>query len=104
VFNANCTCAERFLDTGTLCLESRRPPRVVLDDDNLAPLAPVDQDLVELAIPLLAVHETVGEIEYTGCQAISPLLRSDFAQSTVGRTPNGDLTDSFVPATRERPE
>jgi hypothetical protein len=29
-------------------------------------------------------------------QAISPLLRSDFAQSTAGQTPNGDLTDSFV--------
>jgi hypothetical protein len=28
---------------------------------------------------------------------ISPLLRSDFAQSTAGRRPNGDLTDSFVP-------
>jgi hypothetical protein len=28
-------------------------------------------------------------------QAISPLLRSDFAQSTAGQTPNGDLTDSF---------
>ena len=32
-------------------------------------------------------------------QATSPLLRSDFAQSTGGQTPNGDLTDSFVPAT-----
>jgi hypothetical protein len=28
-------------------------------------------------------------------QAISPLLRSDFAQSTAGQTPYGDLTDSF---------
>ena len=28
----------------------------------------------------------------------SPLLRSDFAQSTAGHTPNGDLTDSFVPS------
>lgn len=28
---------------------------------------------------------------------MSPLLRSDFAQSTVGHFPNGDLTDSFVP-------
>jgi hypothetical protein len=26
------------------------------------------------------------------------LLRSDFAQSTVGHSPNGDLTDSFVPS------
>jgi hypothetical protein len=42
------------------------------------------------------VLETVGETEYSGCQSISPLLRSDFAQSTVGRTPHGDLTDSFV--------
>jgi hypothetical protein len=42
--------------------------------------------------------EMVGETEYTARQAISPLLRSDFAQSTVGRTPNGDLTDSFVPS------
>ncbi len=40
----------------------------------------------------------VGETEYTEYQAISPLLRSDFAQSTVGRTPHGDLTDSFVPS------
>jgi hypothetical protein len=31
-------------------------------------------------------------------KAISPLLRSDFAQSTAGRTPHGDLTDSFVPS------
>jgi hypothetical protein len=29
-------------------------------------------------------------------QAISPLLRSDFAQSIAGQTPFGDLTDSFV--------
>jgi hypothetical protein len=29
-------------------------------------------------------------------QATSPLLRSDFAQSTAGQTPYGDLTDSFV--------
>jgi hypothetical protein len=37
-------------------------------------------------------------------QASSPLLRSDFAQSTVGHSsPNGDLTDSFVPATEARP-
>jgi len=36
-------------------------------------------------------------------QATSPLLRSDFAQSTGGQTPNGDLTDSFVPATEEPP-
>ena len=42
--------------------------------------------------------ETVGEAEYTDYQAISPLLRSDFAQSTVGYEPNGDLTDSFVPS------
>ena len=41
---------------------------------------------------------TVGVTEYTEHQAISPLLRSDFAQSTVGRTPHGDLTDSFVPS------
>ena len=34
-------------------------------------------------------------------RATSPLLRSDFAQSTAGHTPNGDLTDSFVPATEE---
>jgi hypothetical protein len=34
-------------------------------------------------------------------RATSPLLRSDFAQSTAGQTPNGDLTDSFVPATEE---
>jgi hypothetical protein len=32
-------------------------------------------------------------------RATPPLLRSDFAQSTAGHTPNGDLTDSFVPAT-----
>ena len=32
-------------------------------------------------------------------RATPPLLRSDFAQSTGGQTPNGDLTDSFVPAT-----
>ena len=31
-------------------------------------------------------------------RATSPLLRSDFAQSTAGLQPNGDLTDSFVPA------
>ena len=31
-----------------------------------------------------------------GVQAISLLLRSDFAQSTAGQTPYGDLTDSFV--------
>ena len=31
-------------------------------------------------------------------KAISPLLRSDFAQSTAGHTPNGDLTDSIVPS------
>ena len=42
--------------------------------------------------------EMVGGAEYTEYQAISPLLRSDFAQSTVGRTPHGDLTDSFVPS------
>jgi hypothetical protein len=36
-------------------------------------------------------------------RATSPLLRSDFAQSTGGQTPNGDLTDSFVPATEEPP-
>jgi len=29
-------------------------------------------------------------------QAISPLLRSDFAQSIAGQTRYGDLTDSFV--------
>jgi hypothetical protein len=34
-------------------------------------------------------------------KAISPLLRSDFAQSTAGQTPNGDLTDSIVPATEQ---
>ena len=32
-------------------------------------------------------------------RAISALLRSDFAQSTLGQLPNGDLTDSFVSAT-----
>jgi hypothetical protein len=31
-------------------------------------------------------------------KAISPLLRSDFAQSTAGHPPNGDLTDSIVPS------
>jgi hypothetical protein len=31
-------------------------------------------------------------------QAISPLLRRDFAQSPAGRKPNGDLTDSIVPS------
>ena len=31
-------------------------------------------------------------------RATSPLLRSDFAQNTAGQTPNGDLTDSFVPS------
>ena len=31
-------------------------------------------------------------------RATSPLLRSDFAQSTAGQPPNGDLTDSFVPS------
>jgi hypothetical protein len=31
-------------------------------------------------------------------KAISPLLRSDFAQSTAGHLPNGDLTDSIVPS------
>jgi hypothetical protein len=29
-------------------------------------------------------------------KAISALLRSQFAQSTAGQTPHGDLTDSFV--------
>jgi hypothetical protein len=33
----------------------------------------------------------------------SPLLRSDFAQSTAGHTPNGDLTDSFVPSDGRAP-
>ena len=42
--------------------------------------------------------EMVGETDYTDSQAFSPLLRSDFAQSTVGHTPHGDLTDSFVPS------
>ncbi len=31
-------------------------------------------------------------------RATSPLLRSDFAQSTAGRMPNGDLTDQFRPS------
>jgi hypothetical protein len=31
-------------------------------------------------------------------QAISPLLRSDFAQSTAGQTPNGDLHGQFRPS------
>src|SRR4051812_21315073 len=34
-------------------------------------------------------------------RATSPLLRSDFAQSTAGRTPNGDLTDKFRPQRRK---
>jgi hypothetical protein len=44
----------------------------------------------------------VSPAEYTPrTRAISPLLRSDFAQSPRAYTPNGDLTDSFVPATEE---
>jgi hypothetical protein len=31
-------------------------------------------------------------------RAISPLLRSDFAQNFAGQTLYGDLTDSFVPS------
>jgi hypothetical protein len=33
-------------------------------------------------------------------QAISPLLRSDFAQSTAGQTPNGDLPGGRNPASK----
>jgi hypothetical protein len=36
-----------------------------------------------------------------GLRAISPLVRSDFAQSPPANRRPGDLTDSFVHATEE---